>query len=219
MAGDDDFVSVGCQLAGVGLERLQRLKQEGRRLLRNAVTDTFEAAIGSPPEAALWRVTPSLYRWARSLRRWRCAPDSRSRTATRMDCRAHRRRKPAPSPGRSGAGWPTQSRVCSAAAPGHPAGARSHDGYRPGATTPSTSQKPARPDNEGTQLPRCRIRPGGAARLARRRLAMSLKPLPSGRAACGSITVGSITNRRAKRVGFSFAANRRSVAPALCPMP
>ena len=41
----------------------------------------------------------------------------------------------------------------------------------------------------------------------------------SGRAARGSITVGSITNRRAKRPGSSFAASSRSVAPALWPMP
>ena len=78
---------------GAGVEALPA--QHSDRHLRSS--------IGSPPEAGRRRVMPSPYRWGRSLRRWRYARDSRSRTATRMDCRAHRRRKPARSPGRSAA--------------------------------------------------------------------------------------------------------------------
>ena len=93
------------------------------------------------------------------------------------------------------------TRACSAAAPSRLRGRTVTDQAR--ATLPST-QQPRGPITQHRGFP--------LSIAARRRsapctapIAEWLKPLPRGRDACGFITVGSITNRRAKHAGLSFA--------------
>ena len=201
------------------LERRQRLKHLSRRLLRHAVADALERPLAHVRNQGDGPVQPFPCRSARIFRRSRRAPDIRFGITRQRDCRVRRRHRPVPSPRRSAPASRLRSPADTAVPPGRPAGSQNHAAHRP-TRRPRTSPRTQAPrESAGTPRRRCRTRAGGAARPAQRPCRCRCTAAASVLTTRGSMMVGSITNKRWKRRGSSFAASRRSVAPALWPTP
>ena len=154
------------ELAVFRTEYSQGIEQETWVLLADAVTDAVERPSARRRNPAPRRVIPSLYRRARTFPRLQRAPGSRSRIALRMDCRAHRRCRPAPWLRRSAAGSPIPIPVCSAAVRGRLPARRNRAGCW---LRVSSSQMPVQRGSAARRFPRSRTRAAVAARLVSRR--------------------------------------------------